>query len=237
MMVAPACFSIATTDASARGRQPFRSASPFRSENRGIHDVLDADRDAAQRPGACRPRRLVVANEGADGFVLRPIASSEDAIAASAVRSPASMRRWSSASEIMGIFPAVSGQVLRTGSGSGKRPSRHSGRCEHRTRNLEIPGSREDACPGMTAIELITRSGWAKLPRMHDRTPSAKRLTDDERVDRLRLIRTDNVGPRTFRSFSVISAMPAPRWSGCPIWRGAAARRAGAHLQRRERAG
>jgi DNA processing protein len=35
---------------------------------------------------------------------------------------------------------------------------------------------------------------------MHDRTPSAPQLTDSERLDRLRLIRTDNVGPRTFRS-------------------------------------
>jgi DNA processing protein len=35
---------------------------------------------------------------------------------------------------------------------------------------------------------------------MHDRTPSAPRLTDAERLDRLRLIRSENVGPRTFRS-------------------------------------
>jgi DNA processing protein len=35
---------------------------------------------------------------------------------------------------------------------------------------------------------------------MHDRPPSATRLTDAERLNRLRLIRSDNVGPRTFRS-------------------------------------
>src|SRR5260370_34894433 len=35
---------------------------------------------------------------------------------------------------------------------------------------------------------------------MHDRTPSTTRLTDAERLDRLRLIRSDNVGPRTFQS-------------------------------------
>jgi DNA processing protein len=35
---------------------------------------------------------------------------------------------------------------------------------------------------------------------MHDRTPPALQLTDAERVDRLRLIRSDNVGPRTFKS-------------------------------------
>ena len=35
---------------------------------------------------------------------------------------------------------------------------------------------------------------------MHDRPPSAPCLTDADRIDRLRLIRSDNVGPRTFRS-------------------------------------
>ena len=35
---------------------------------------------------------------------------------------------------------------------------------------------------------------------MHDRPASAPHLTDAERLDRLRLIRSDNVGPRTFRS-------------------------------------
>ena len=35
---------------------------------------------------------------------------------------------------------------------------------------------------------------------MHDRTPSSDHLTDTDRIDQLRLIRSDNVGPRTFRS-------------------------------------
>ncbi|MES5484781.1 DNA-processing protein DprA [Bradyrhizobium sp. INPA03-11B] len=35
---------------------------------------------------------------------------------------------------------------------------------------------------------------------MHDRSPSAPKLTDAERLNRLRLIRSDNVGPRTFAS-------------------------------------
>ncbi|MDO8397761.1 MAG: DNA-processing protein DprA, partial [Bradyrhizobium sp.] len=35
---------------------------------------------------------------------------------------------------------------------------------------------------------------------MDKRTPSTTHLTDTERIDRLRLIRSDNVGPRTFRS-------------------------------------
>ena len=36
--------------------------------------------------------------------------------------------------------------------------------------------------------------------RMHDRTHQTLHLTDAERIDRLRLIRSDNVGPRTFNS-------------------------------------
>ena len=35
---------------------------------------------------------------------------------------------------------------------------------------------------------------------MHDRTSPTLHLTDAERIDRLRLIRSDNVGPRTFNS-------------------------------------
>jgi DNA processing protein len=35
---------------------------------------------------------------------------------------------------------------------------------------------------------------------MHDRTPHTLHLTEADRIDRLRLIRSDNVGPRTFRS-------------------------------------
>src|SRR3954454_6102235 len=35
---------------------------------------------------------------------------------------------------------------------------------------------------------------------MHDRTPHSTELTDADRIDRLRLIRSDNVGPRTFQS-------------------------------------
>ena len=35
---------------------------------------------------------------------------------------------------------------------------------------------------------------------MDTRTPHTTELTDAERIDRLRLIRSDNIGPRTFRS-------------------------------------
>jgi DNA processing protein len=56
----------------------------------------------------------------------------------------------------------------------------------------------------MTAGEDIAHalrlSHVTRKASMHDRTPSAATLTDAARIDRLRLIRTDNVGPRTFRS-------------------------------------
>jgi DprA-like N-terminal HHH domain len=35
---------------------------------------------------------------------------------------------------------------------------------------------------------------------MHQRTPSTTDITDAERIDRLRMIRSDNIGPRTYRS-------------------------------------
>src|SRR5215212_558073 len=35
---------------------------------------------------------------------------------------------------------------------------------------------------------------------MDTRTPTTTHLTDAERINRLRLIRSDNIGPRTFRS-------------------------------------
>jgi hypothetical protein len=46
---------------------------------------------------------------------------------------------------------------------------------------------------------LITPSGWAKLhrqDRMDTKTPATTHLTDAQRIDWLRLIRSDNVGPR-----------------------------------------
>src|SRR6201996_6285210 len=51
---------------------------------------------------------------------------------------------------------------------------------------------------------LPAPSGCSTLPLGdpvdNSNTPPSKRLTDAERVDWLRLIRSDNVGPRTFRS-------------------------------------
>jgi DNA processing protein len=44
---------------------------------------------------------------------------------------------------------------------------------------------------------------------MHDRSPGTTHLTNTERLDRLRLIRSENVGPRTFRS--LVSHFGDPR--------------------------
>jgi DNA processing protein len=57
---------------------------------------------------------------------------------------------------------------------------------------------------------------------MDSKTPGTTHLTDAQRIDWLRLIRSDNVGPRTFRSLLRHSAARAPRCSGCPTSRGAA---------------
>ena len=45
------------------------------------------------------------------------------------------------------------------------------------------------------SVDRNLRLGKTEV-RMHDRTPSAPHLTDSERLDRLRLIRSDNIGPR-----------------------------------------
>src|ERR1035437_6588907 len=79
--------------------------------------------------------------------------------------------------------------------------------------------------------ELITPSGWAKLRaggRMDTKTPSTTHLTDAQRIDWLRLIRSDNVGPRTFRSLindcgSARTALERPR----SVARGGGTERAG----------
>jgi hypothetical protein len=57
---------------------------------------------------------------------------------------------------------------------------------------------------------------------MDIRTANTTHLTDEQRIDWLRLIRSDNVGSRTFRSLINHSAAPARRWIVCPIWRGGA---------------
>ena len=60
----------------------------------------------------------------------------------------------------------------------------------------------EDSLPGASDRERLIASLRLRnsCPRMHDRATSTTQLTDTERLDRLRLIRSDNIGPRTFRA-------------------------------------
>src|SRR5580698_11454198 len=57
--------------------------------------------------------------------------------------------------------------------------------------------SRNDRSPLPHILQLIQT---ARGGRMDNKTPTTTRLTDAQRIDALRLIRSDNVGPRTFRS-------------------------------------
>src|SRR4051794_41770563 len=50
------------------------------------------------------------------------------------------------------------------------------------------------------AHTLRLRHNLSRGRRMDQRTPVTTDLTDQQRIDWLRLIRSDNVGPRTFRS-------------------------------------
>src|SRR5436190_105789 len=79
----------------------------------------------------------------------------------------------------MGVTPDARKPVLRSAPERGKR--------------------RTGMAAVRTTIDRNLRLGKAATD-MHERTPSAPHLTDSERIDRLRLIRSDNVGPRTFAS-------------------------------------
>jgi hypothetical protein len=48
----------------------------------------------------------------------------------------------------------------------------------------------------ITFNQLITVRGWAKLRNMQEQPNTRSSLTDAQRIDWLRLIRSDNVGPR-----------------------------------------
>jgi DNA processing protein len=60
-------------------------------------------------------------------------------------------------------------------------------------------GTTKRSNPVAHALWLLQTPGPGE-PLDNSHTPPAKKLTDAERVDWLRLIRSDNVGPRTFRS-------------------------------------
>ena len=120
----------------------------FSRKVRRIDNVLDADRNAAQRPGTCRADRLGAAHKGADGFVMslgrltrlgnrrigRKLAGIDPALEFG------KRHHWH-------YSPAATGPLLRSARGSGKRPSRHS-------------EARKAAHPGMTGVNpLPTPSG------------------------------------------------------------------------------
>src|SRR6187200_458834 len=104
------------------------------------------------------------------------IACCDCAIASSAARSPWEMRRCKSTSEIMGraflMAKSCCWQILTA----------------------------------FTDPELPGQAGWSldrtlrlrEARTMNDRLSSTPQLSDQERLDQLRLIRSDNIGPRTF---------------------------------------
>ena len=55
----------------ARPISPVDRRAHFGREILGIHDVLDADRNATQRPGALRADVWIMADERADGLFMR----------------------------------------------------------------------------------------------------------------------------------------------------------------------
>ena len=93
-------------------------------------------------------------------------------------------------------------------------------------------GARRDRASAWHRLRLLNRLDrnlrlGKAAARMHDRTPSTTHLTDAERLDWLRLIRSDNVGPRTFRSLlNHFGSARAALAAAAASWRGAAAPRA-----------
>src|SRR3954467_5398197 len=118
-------------------------------------------------------------------FSPAPIASSDRASALSDDSSPESMRRWSSARETIGIAIPL------------KRPVRFSTDPGAAGQVYAVaPGKRRGAVafkPLPHTLQLIQTAGGG---HMDIRTPNATELTDAQRLDWLRLIRSDNVGPR-----------------------------------------
>lgn len=70
------------------------------------------------------------------------------------------------------------------------------------------------------------RTGWGRPSRRDDvsrENTEASTLNDEQRLDWLCLIRSEHVGPRTFRAL-VDTAARAARSMRCPSWRDAAER-------------
>ena len=112
--------------------------------------------------------------------------------------------------------------------GASDTPPVIPGRCEHRTRNRDIRGPRY-ACPGMSGaanpVDPALRLLRSCRGDPHGHRPTTTQLTDAERIDRLRLIRSDNVGPRTFHSLirhfgsarAALERLPTSRCAAAPI--------------------
>src|SRR3954454_3364908 len=125
------------------------------------------------------------------------IALRDCSIAASGERAPEAIRAWSSTSDIISSIPprprpdAFTRAARRGASGPGKR------------------ASRDIFIDHILKLSHTHCSGGC----MDQRTPGTPHLTEAQRIDWLRLIRSDNVGPRTFRSlinhFSGARAAPA----------------------------
>src|ERR1700730_13037853 len=122
-------------------------------------------------------------------FSAAPIASSDWASALSDDNSPESIRRWSSAREIIGITIPLKrpARVFTDLGANGQVSCRASGERRSAVAFKPLPHT----------LQLIQTTGGG---RMDTRTPNSTGLTDAQRIDWLRLIRSDNVGPRTFRS-------------------------------------
>src|SRR5439155_12701489 len=125
---------------------------------RCVDDVLDADRDAVQRPRACGADVFGMADKSANSFVR-----------ADRLKRPADRRIGR---KIVGIDAALEfGErdhwrvsLQRPNSFYVPRRDRASaspslrGDAKHRSPNLEISDPREDACPGTTGVNPLPHS-------------------------------------------------------------------------------
>jgi len=152
---------------------------------------LMPDRDAAQTARLWAAMSLFVTTDKRRrrSFPARPIASSDCAMAASGESSPL----FRAALEICERdherrFPLKDGRSGFYGAGPG-------------------PGKRD----ARAWIAYLAVEG--SYPACTIDRPGPPKLTDQDRLDRLRLtFRSDNIGPRTFNSCSGISATHTPRW-------------------------
>ena len=228
----PACFSIITTGASARGRQPRKIFDPI-SVGRSAVSMMSLIPTAMprSRPGAGGADVVGPADEGADGLVVR-------------LDGVKRLRDRRVSRKLAGSDPALEvGErdhrhfslakdrpLLRRAPGSGKRlrASVIPGRCEaSNPESQQFPVPHEDRRPGMTYPPFPHAASLIHLPSPGAPGHSNARhdeLTDAQRLDWLRLIRSDNVGPRTFRPLVNHFGSARAALEGCPDWRGAAAR-------------